>query len=131
MGRVAGPPSKSAEVRAWKRTVAFERRRRADEPPTPMLAVPSASRRQHALLWAIDCKGGELVVGRKGCPPYTRDMRELVRCGMLRLTRRHQLGIGLNVLVMTDRGRALIRRMPLDNAAVGYVVNALESDTLR
>ena len=131
MGRVAGPPSKSAEVRAWKRAVAFERRRRADEPPTPMLAVPSASRRQHALLWAIDCKGGELVVGSKGCPPYTRDMRELVRCGMLRLTRRRQAGNGMNVLVITDRGRALARKAPSDDTTVGYIVNAFETDSLR
>jgi hypothetical protein len=97
-----------------------------------MVAVPPARKRKTALLWAIGevFKNG-MVVGRKGTPPYTRDMRALVESGSLRLFRRYGLGVGFNILEITDKGRAEIASMPPDEDALAYITNAFRSASLR
>lgn len=132
MGRIAGPLSRRQLMMEWKRRMEEERYARSIAPPAPMLAVPHARRRQRGLLWVIAELFPEgLVVGAKGMPPLTDDMRVLLARKLLRQFRKHSWGIGNNTLMITEEGRALLRDSPPDPHSIDYVVNAFRSASLR
>jgi hypothetical protein len=93
--------------------------------------VPSARKRQDGLLWAISRIEGGQVVGRQYAPPYTRDMRALVKRGLLRLSRRYDAGVGSNVLLLTKKGQRFVTQIEPDNETRRYLVNAFNSASLR
>jgi len=133
MGRLAGPKSRRSRNVEWKREVEERRAMRRYARPEPLLAVPSAGKRQQALLWVIaeHFRDG-LVIGWKRSPPLTSDMRILIGKGMLGLTRRGEWeGSRRNILTVTEIGRQSVRANPPDARALEYIVNALQSASLR
>jgi hypothetical protein len=95
--------------------------------------VPSSAKRQLALLVVIaEIYPEGIVVGFKHHWPYTPDMRVLVNKGLLRLSRVRFTGRrGANKLTLTDRGREIVRLHRPTQAAIDYVVHAVQTGTIR
>jgi hypothetical protein len=139
MGRLAGPISRTAQLRldATQREIELQRRYIASITP---LAYPSSRRRQAALLWLVFEERG-LVIGRRNRPPLTADMRALLAKRYLRLRRQPPVyvseperlpGIGrYNLLSLTPGGEAALVRMKVPEIDRIYILRALYTGVLQ
>ena len=136
MGRLAGPAHwrRQMEYEAYK--AATEDRRRYIASITPV-AHPSASRRQMALLWYIQTSvpEGGLIVGRRGYPPLTDDMRALLRKKYLNLARSAvyaTLRLPLcNLLKVTPAGAERLSRRRVSDEDKRYIKVAMSTGVVR
>jgi hypothetical protein len=132
MGRIAGPAAKPAALNAWKQKVGQQLLAKKHARPQPLVSVPSARKRQLALLWALSIYKPEgLTVSYKGMPPYTPDMRELVRKGLATYRRVMTLGRSHNLISATDEGRKLVANSRINDDLIIYIGNAFGSSAIR
>jgi hypothetical protein len=132
MGRIAGPVSKTAALNAWKRTVEQQLLLKKYARPRPLVAVPSARKRQLALLWVLSIyRPNGLPVGYKELPPFTEDMRELVRRGLASYKRVMTLGRGHNLISASEKGRKLVAESKIPDDLIIYIGNAFGSSSIR
>jgi hypothetical protein len=132
MGRLAGPASKQALAKAWKGKVKQELLLRKYLRPKPPVSVPSARNRQLALLWVLSTyKPNGLPVGYKGLPPFTPDMRELVRRGLASYKRVLTLGRSHNLISISEEGRKVVARSKVTDDLILYIANAFWSSSIR
>jgi hypothetical protein len=132
MGRIAGPTPKLSILNARKRELERQRVLKKYARPTPMSAVPPARKRQLALLWVLsNYRPMGLPVGYKEMPPYTQDMRELVRKGLASYKRVLTLGRSHNLLSVSDKGRQLVSVSKITDELILYIGNAFGSSSIR
>ena len=96
--------------------------------PRP-LASPPAMRRRIALLWLIEdfYQDFPFLIGTRGRPPYTADMRWLVEKGYLRLERGRS-GSGFertSQLVMTPVGRQAVKKAAIREPDRSWMYGAM------
>jgi hypothetical protein len=98
----------------------------------PPVSAPSARNRQLALLWVLSTyRPNGLPVGYRGMPPFTPDMRELVRRGLASYKRVLTLGRSHNLISASDEGRKLVAESTIPNDLIIYIGNAFGSSSIR
>ncbi|CAN7515151.1 hypothetical protein [Rhizobium sp. LjRoot254] len=136
MGRLAGPVGRRSQVAYEAHQRMWEEHRRHIAAITPVVHPP-AVRRQTALLWYVaDRFHGEMMIGWRGSPPLTRDMRALIDKRYLILKRLSfendtYFPPRTNWIVVTPTGAGVLARATISDNDKHYIEMAMKTGVVR
>ncbi len=130
MGRIAGPRPGSNTWKLQVMRLRKEKERLGDwVPPVAPIVHPPSKRRQMALLWYIGRYFEDgMIVGARGWPPLTPDMRALLAKKHLSLARYHA---HQNRVKITSAGAELLKCTPPAEKDKFYIVMTTHTQSVR